>query len=437
MCLFIRHLLGERMKKRALFIIPMTFMLFSCEQMEAQQKDSKAKVTSIRSASESDIEYSQKLTRVGEILINNPVGFLHANELFEKALKLDSNNDKALFYSAFTGIYETLRGVGERAKPMYDSPSEYEEGVKSLTDYYKYPEFKDFILGKKNGALIKSYQDAKRFAQVEIDGAFEAAISKLEKIDKSVDIVITNLKTENTATETNCVTEEDENGTYVSCDLLETTDSTSAMPALTRTVDVVDTKIIASGIKAYSVYLKLLTAYSVEGSKNLANEIKVKEADLNRSLTDEENHTIVKRYSDFLRLEKDHKMDQIVKNLESMVEVGMDLDTLNNQFCNNDERSNNLIKTICIGEEERNSMKEAMSYLSGPKEITLGLDAQGNEVKIIMDLPTYLGNPLQDLKSLLTGTYDENGNSTLTSEPELNGLFPNRDLLEKTGQLAN
>jgi hypothetical protein len=430
-------MLGERMKKRSLVLIPMTLMMFSCEQMEAQKK-SNPEITTQRGASESDIEYSAKLSRIGEILVNNPVGFAHANELFDRALKLDANNDKALFYSAFTGIYETLRGIGERARPMSDTPSEYEANLKKLTDYYKYPEFKEFIIGTKSSSVIKTYQDAKKFMQIEVDGALEAAVEKLEKIDSNVDMILTNLKTENSASETNCRTEEDEEGSYTTCDLNEEMNSINALPGTKRNVDLTDIKIIASGLRAQSVYLKLLTSYSIDGAKNLTNEIKVKELDLGRDLTDEETHTIVKRYPDFLRLESDNKMSKIISSLESIVEMGMDLDTLNNQFCDTDDRSNNLIKTICIGEAERESMKETLSYLSGPKEITLGFNAKGVEVKVLMDLPTYLGNPLQDLKSLITGlTYDDEGNNSVTIEPELNGLFPNKDLLKKLGQVVN
>lgn len=80
-------------------------------------------------------------------------------------------------------------------------------------------------------------------------------------------------------------------------------------------------------------------------------------------------------------------------------------------------------------------MQEALDMLSGPKPVSLGLDAQGQKVMIVTDLSTYLSNPVKDLKTLAATEYDENGKAIYNVEPNLNGLFPNGDLLEKVKTL--
>ena len=428
------------MKAKSLLVIPMVLSLFSCQQETKTEKVPTAieqQVTSKRLSIESDTEYAAKLARVGEILVNNPVGVTHAHDMFQKALQIDPQNNKALFYSAFTEILMTMKGSMNRGKDLMDNPDDYSNMIKHLTEKVKYPEFVEFVVGTSGQSKFKNYQDIKRFLQNEVVGAFDNASNKLNKINGNVELILTQLKTENTEIEYNCQEVEEDGYNYTSCDLKEEMNSISALPAQTASVDLNDIKILSSGIKGYATVFKLYTAYSITGQKNLSNEIQVKETSLGRSLTDKETHRIVSRYSDYLVLEKDHKMDEIVQDLESIVEVGMDLETLNNQFCDNDSRSANLIKTICFSETAREDMQKSLDYLSGPQETVLGQDVNGADVKILIDLPAYLNNPVQDLKTLIPSEYNEDGSGKFTTEPNLNGLFPNKDLLDKLKQLKS
>ena len=106
----------------------------------------------------------------------------------------------------------------------------------------------------------------------------------------------------------------------------------------------------------------------------------------------------------------------------------MDFEALNNKFCESDLRANNLIQNICLPETARQDMEKALESLSGPFERTVRRGDK--EAKILIDLPTFLRNPLQDIKEYGPDSYDEFGNAVYTIEPNLNGLFPNGDLLE-------
>lgn len=84
-------------------------------------------------------------------------------------------------------------------------------------------------------------------------------------------------------------------------------DSLEVLAAKTATVDKGDIQIISGGLKAYSSYFKFLTGYSISGQKHISNEIVVKEARLGRDLTEKEEHVIIKKYQDYMILEKDNK----------------------------------------------------------------------------------------------------------------------------------
>ena len=67
--------------------------------------------------------------------------------------------------------------------------------------------------------------------------------------------------------------------------------------------------------------------------------------------------------------------------------------------------------------------------------MTLGTDKNGNNVEILVDFPRFMNNPVEDLESLLPIEYDDEGRSVFNKEPNLNGLFPNKDLVKKLNEL--
>lgn len=423
------------MKMKNLILIPMTLAMVSClpTQTSSNKKTTDRPASTARNANETDIQFAAKLTRVGEILINNPVGVTHSHDLFNRALRLDPSNEKALFYSAFTGILMSMDGLANRSKSLAEDPTTYDTLVNEARNKMKYPEFVDFLTGRSNQSEIKTYQEFKRFMQIEVVQAFEEAGDKISRIKNDLNLILTNAG-EKTETYYECTYESD-GSSY--CYEDEYSNGTSVNPATTATVDANDIKIIANGLKAYAAAFKLYTGYSVEGIEEVQSEIKAKKEELGRSLTEKEEHAIARKYRSYLTLESDHKWNEVTSNLIDITEAAMDLDTLNNQFCENDLRVNNLIKSICVTAEDRATLKETLDLLSGPQEISLGLDEQGNSVNILVDLPSYMNNPVSDLKSLMPSEYNEDGTPNYTQEPNLNGLFPNNDLLEKLGRVVS
>lgn len=424
------------MKFKSVVMVPLMLGLVSCNFLgqSNSKKSNKRTVSTERLGTESDKDYAKKLTRIGEILVNNPVGMVHADDLFEQALAIDPSNNKAKFYSAFTKILMSMEGFAARAKDIDGDSSGYDRAIKQLNENIKYPEYVDYLKGNFRDPKFENYQDVKRFFQTKVTGAFDKAIERLESIDGDIELTITQLKTENTEATYDCGDLNDVEIEEIECEIdePETMDSISALPAQISKVDDIDTKVIANGLRVYSAMLKLYTGYSIEGQKEITSQVQAKEGTLGRELTDKEMHEIILKYPNYITLEADHQTAEVLEDLNRITEAAMDLEALNNKYCDNDTRENNIIKVICVSEEESESIDQMMKYLSGPTEVSLGVDAQGNEVMVLMDLPTYLKNPLRDLKSLITGEYNDDGSMNMISEPELNGLFPNRDLLEKS-----
>ena len=162
------------MKTKSLFIIPMMFTLLACQNADnstnkkTSDKNTNKKISTKKLSTDTNKTHADKLTRVGEILVSNPVGLSHANDLFEQALKIDPNNSKALFYSSFTGIIMAFEGSLKRAQPLYDNPNDYKEMLKYVKTELKYPEFVGFIKGSKGQKKFQDYQAAKKFIQNEV-----------------------------------------------------------------------------------------------------------------------------------------------------------------------------------------------------------------------------------------------------------------------------
>jgi hypothetical protein len=440
------------MKLFPLLVLPVALSMIGCELQETKtqvvykdnsfQEATPKEFSTKRLSTQSDFEYAALLARRGELLVTNPVAITHANDMFNDALKLDPTNKKALFYSAFTGIIMAFEGTVKRAESSFDKPSDYNNIMDYVKDNLKYPELVSFLSNKANKEDLKTYQDMKRFLQVEVVEAFETASGKLASINGDVNLILTQLENKMDHVEYDCVDVEDnmpdsdETYTYQECQMKSTQVSTQLYAAYTKTVDASDIKVLSSGLKGYSTIMKFMTAYSIEGQKHITNEITVKELGLKRALTEAETYQIVNRYPKYLTLENDNKMTEVVADLETITEVAMDLETLNNQFCDNESRTDNIIDSICFGAESRADMEKVMDFLSGAQEANLGKDINGNDVNIIVDLPAFLNNPVKDLKLVVDPVFDIEGKLT-EQEPKVNGLFPNSDLLEKTKQVVS
>ena len=432
-------------------LAPALLTMFACEPLKLQQVEPKQQVDAKKASQaketvlpevlttkkfdfETDEDFNKRQARMGEILAQSPVGFMHAQGVFNQVLTSTPGNDKALFYSALLDIGMAYQGAMGKSEKLWDNPADYQKAVEDIKRD-SYPEITEFLLSF-NGPKYNDYSDIHKDLLGKMQKSYQKALGKLDQVDQDIELILTQIQTDTKITY-DCETTSTEFGSETNCAKVnEETSGMRLLPAKRKTVDQEDIKILKGYIKGLLNYTRLYSAYSIKGQKHLSNELKIKELELGRDLTDIEEHQIIKRYKDYLTLDPQNELSQLSASLEDMVAIAMDLESLNNRFCDNDLREMNLIQNICFGENARQSMEETLEMLAGPKEIYLGDDKQGAPVMILVDLPGYLNNPVRDLKSILASfEYDEEGNGVLEREPELNGLFPNRDYLEKSARV--
>lgn len=429
------------MKKYAkAFMAPALLTMIACEPIQiqhVQDKKQKNKVelpkemSTKRFAFESNKEFNQRQVRMGEILAQSPIGFPHAANVFKGVLASDPNNDKALLYSAFLDIAMSYQGLVGKSEDLNENP---EDALMLRKEIKKmgYPEITDFLL-KFKGPKYQNYRDVQKDLLGKMQKSYKKALRKLERVQGDVELIITQMKTSNTEISYNCQNRQADGFEFTECQIKEEMNGISLLPAKIKTVDVEDVKVLKGSIKGILNYTRLLSAYSLEGQKALTEEIKDKE------LTSYELHQLVlEKYPNYLVLDSQNELGELRASLTEMVEIAMDLESLNNKFCDNELREMNLIQSICFDEKARAQMEDTLDMLAGPKEITLGYNAEQLPVTILMDLPGFLSNPLADLKSILGSfDYDDEGNGHIAREPQLNGLFPNGDYLEKLKQVVH
>jgi hypothetical protein len=405
-------------------ILMVLFLLIGCGVI-SDEDESNGKKTQ-----EKIISDVNKLVEAGEILISNSVRVSNYHNLFQLALEIDPDNKKALFYSSFSGMLMSMEGIVARGEELIGGPEEL-NNIKNEMETNGTPQgITDFIFNKKSDAsLISSFQEIKRFIQVDVVNAFDAAIVSMGKIDGEVTLVISVSKEKVDDIENNCQSLSENVSKYVNC-ILEVGEEYEISPK-SVTLDAVDIKILTAGLRAYSIIGKIVTAYSIEGLKDLGDEISA-----SGITTDKQAHDILIKYENFLTLEDDHKLGDVVDSLKSIVEIGMDLESLNNQFCDTSSRESNLISdTICFEDGVRDEMQSILDSMSGPQSVVLGKNGAGGEVSIMINVPAYLSNPVQDLKDFSPNSFDGNGKGSFTGNhillPDVNGLFPNGDLEAK------
>lgn len=425
-------------------LAPALLTMIACEPIQISQKSESDKDKKGDKAPTSfNIQKSKgplaqeeidRRVRMAELLAQSPVGFPHAKWVLDDVLEKDPENDKALFYSAMMDLVFSVKGVYGKAEKLYDNPADAER-LRSHVSERLYPEYMDFMF-KHPGKKYDTYAEGVDDVLTRTQNAYKTAAAKLGRIDDEFELIFTNLKTSNDTVEYNCQTYDD--GMGRSCELKDTMTGISVLDSTRKKVAPGDAKAIKGYVLGMLNYSRLYHAYSIEGQKELSAEIDKKQEDFGRDLTDLERDLIVKKYPQYLTLKDHNELPEIVASLEEIGEIALDIEGLNNQFCTDEARENYLIGQICLKEGTRENIEKTLEMLAGPVPMTIGMDENGDDVQILTDLPGFLANPVQDLKSLYNSVdYDAQGASSIVREPELNGLFPNKDYLEKMGQVAS
>lgn len=153
----------------------------------------------IRNENLSSKAKAESLAQMAEILVS-PTGFMFADAIFDKALRLDRTNQRAQFYKAMLGPFMVLEGILKRVEPLFKN-----ETYKQRVEYEKYAKriypnsgLQAFLLNGnpdiKNEADIQRYLDRlgaaqdkfRQFLKTNKDLELTLNVSRVKKLKPTV-----------------------------------------------------------------------------------------------------------------------------------------------------------------------------------------------------------------------------------------------------------
>ncbi len=367
-------------------------------------------------------EKAEKLALAGEQL-TTPNGFMYADSVFDQALSVDSNNQRAKFYKALLATPMAMRGILARVQPLAYSHAktqkQYDEAVSNLPK----SSVKTFLLDGSGD--IKTEKDVQAFFNVIHDSQKQFRI--FLKNSKSMDITLninvwSNKGSTPKALEDCAVTQTGADQFEIKkCDIVSV-----AQVKLNRP-DIEALEQIAAGKQ---ILMAFMTSYDVTGGISTAQKYHGHKVS-NKVLWNE-----LSTYSDFGKL-------RVANELAGITEMGLDAvagvrwaaliqkDLCPYGYGNSQNRSGYLFnKGLCI--ESKNGgasklesvLKTVEMALAGQSiDVTLGKHQQ---MKTQARPAAVIQSPIADLKTL-SPTFNNCDTVQSVSDNTIGGVFPNHD----------
>lgn len=366
-------------------------------------------------------EASEMYSRIGEILLSKPQGITHAEEMFQKALEINPNDNKANLYSATFAPILTAKGFGPRFKILIPEIGKLEKEFVD-TDI---KEIMDFALVMPEGKVAaKKYEDLRKFYRDEFAKELGSSVSKLENIKSerfSVELDVSSYA-ERSKSPTYC--REIEVGTF-ECD----SQQYSLKDKLVRRfLDQYDIRAIKGIMKTQKNALTIAYSFGLQG----AEEVSALLSNTKGPKTDEEVIAAIRTQPNFLRIEgsKDD-LRQIFDHSEEVLNELIDFSKLSKELCHNEARESNVASNICVSEAAAEKINDILMFVVGPKEVVIGHDENGDDVTVEVNLRGLLDSKVSSLQELLPNRFDRNGRAIDFKDLTFAGLIPNADLIAK------
>lgn len=383
-------------------------------------------------------ESADEYVRLGEMLML-PESFESADQMLTKALAQDPENAKANLYKAFTEPMLAAKGYLGRLQGLASSDKDREavERLRRNVESLKIPGLQKFVEELDPGERpFESYYDLQRFARERLLNAINLSLHYLKHVNarKPIEVKLmpwNSLDVQNRAplsiSEGAC----SKTASGFVCS------SASEKEVQTYHVDRHDVELLKTALRAMADQIRLSTAYSLKDAEVAFGRLRSlgearREQGLS-GLTQQEVVETIRSANALFTLEADNQLHKIAKSETQALRDGLELANLKSSLCDGSERTaaNSLIRPICLEANMIVSMNLGLDLLSGPKEISLGSDEGGDQVRVVMDINAVLKNPPKDLKDLLPRFFDSKGNPIHYPDPTLGGLFPDGDLLTK------
>lgn len=370
-------------------------------------------------------EKAEKLALAGEQL-TTPTGFMYADFVFDQALSIDPNNQRAQFYKALLATPMALKGIMARIKPLADrdakSQKEYNDALQNLPNHG----LKTFLLDGQPD--IKNEKGVQDFLTQIYQG--QNQLREFLKKNKSMELTL-NLNDwaipgaiQRSMEE--CAIEQVEQGVYEIqlCPMNE---------VLQMKMNRADIEMLQHFTAGMQIYLATLVSYDFTGV--VATSIK-----------HEGKQSSARAFYKDLALVPDFGKLRNAQALKNIVPMGIDAVAgvrwalqIQHELCpygenNHKNRRGFLFREgLCIKAENEDgtlledTLKIVDSVLLGqPQAVNLG---QYGEIRTVIKPTAPLLNPIMDLKTLRP-VFSPCNTIQAVSDDTLGGLFPNKDANE-------
>jgi hypothetical protein len=397
----------------------------SCSK-HSQKKESQlsSSLASQLSAQGKVSEASDMYSRIGEILLSRPEGVFHAESMFKKSLELNPYDNKANIYSAVIAPVLTTKGFLKRFKNIATENELQAKELEQRINDSGVKEFIDFALvmpaGKK--AAI-SMEDVRSFYRNEYAKELENSITKLNNIksDKfSIDLNISAYQSKKTSSS---ICKVDSDGAFI-CDELK---AQELQGTVRRSVDAYDLKALKIILKTQKNAMKLAYSVGLEGFENVNILLSRNENNTDKMIVD-----AIRSQPNLLKIDGTKEdLRDIFNHSEEVMNDLIDFSKISKEVCNNENRTSNIANNICVSEQAADKINEILMFVVGPKSVVLGLDKDGSEVSVEVDLRALLDSKVTSLQELLPNKFNAEGRATDVRDLTFAGIIPNADLLAK------
>ncbi|HUP57098.1 MAG TPA: hypothetical protein VM598_06575, partial [Bdellovibrionota bacterium] len=400
----------------------------------------------VSGAAERNAQAAEIYARIGELLMM-PEGLQHADTMFDKALEADAGNAKANFYKAWTGPMMQAKGFVARFEPLAvrERDQRAVRRLRSEIAKLRMPEVESFANElPQSERAFREYYDIQRFAREKLLPAFVKAQEHLAKVDvtKPLKLNFTPERARLDATRDRVYY----SSSYSSCTQTSqgewscqndywNYEYVEKKQRNEHFIDQYDLKLLKNAYAAMTDSIRLGTAYGAKGVESAIRRLKAIDDIRRQSGREGATHAdtvgVLREFPQLFTLERDQQLGELRDSTTAAIRRQLEFAELREQLCDNPTRTEetSVVRPICLEAEVVDQLQLGLDLLSGPKDVLLGQNRSGSDVKIVMDLSTVLRNPIKDLKAQLPRSFDAEGNPVNYPDGTMGGLFPNGDFV--------
>ncbi len=380
---------------------------------------------SVYAESSNSQDQVEKLVKQGESLINLK-DFPQAVKVFEQALALNANHDKANFYAGFLKPFTLFEGLAPRVLPLLTGlNSSLEEFLKQLDEMKKdadkyslyLPQFLAYVFKTDNpdGSPIKSWESIAE-AQDYLTGegsaleVLEEAVSRLTKVQVN-----------------------DRFSIKVNFSLV-LGDKTGDVPNKEFEVNGAEAALVRGAFQLLLFAGNMVSAYELDTlaqvNKNLGEQASFQQV-VEELRKEENSKALLLRENGAVRLHNAHR--NLIGVFDSVV---LALDLAVAEISRGDDQTDDLLPAKDLYEAAPDFKPVLLRIRKLVSTRYEAIDPTTKKVVTVLNLPALFDGSIADLKVLLPSIFDEEGKPIGWEDSSLGGLFPQGDWPEAMDKLA-